>query len=104
MHHRTRETSVLRNNRSARRNLPLRGFNFGRSNQDMPRLNFFVVSKRPWQLIKTLKTKLCLPRLTQLTVSMVHYMVGISIFSFQNVQGSHYWGIRLQLTESSMNN
>ena len=38
----------------------------------MRRLNFFVGSNRPWQLIKTLKTKLWLRRLTQLTVSMVH--------------------------------
>ena len=35
----------------------------------MRRLNFFVGSNRPWQLIKILKTKLWLRRLTQLTVS-----------------------------------
>ena len=34
----------------------------------MHRLDFFVVLNRPWQLIKTLKTKLWLRRLTQLTV------------------------------------
>ena len=29
-------------------------------------------------------------------------MIGTFIFSLQNVQGSYYWGICLQLTESSM--
>ena len=38
----------------------------------MRRFNFFVGSNLPWELIKTLKTKLWLRRLTQLTVSMVH--------------------------------
>ena len=40
--------------------------------EDMRRLNFFVGSNRPWQPIKTLKTKIWLRRLTQLMVSMVH--------------------------------
>ena len=31
-------------------------------------------------------------------------LVGTFTFSLQNIQGSHYWGICLQLTESSMNN
>ena len=31
-------------------------------------------------------------------------MVGTFIFSLQNVQGSYYWRICLQLTESSMDN
>ena len=31
-------------------------------------------------------------------------MVGTFNFSLQNVQGSYYWGICLQLTESSMDN
>ena len=31
-------------------------------------LDFFAASNRPWQLIKTFKTKLWLQRLTQLTV------------------------------------
>ena len=34
----------------------------------MHRLDFFVALNRPWQLIKTLKTKLWLGRLAQLTV------------------------------------
>ena len=29
---------------------------------------------------------------------------GTFIFSFQNIQGSYYWGIYLQLTEFSMDN
>ena len=33
----------------------------------MRRLDFFVALNRPWQLIKTLKIKICLQRLTQLT-------------------------------------
>ena len=35
--------------------------------EDMLKLVFFVALNRPWQLIKTLKTKLCSRRLTQLT-------------------------------------
>ena len=35
--------------------------------EDMLKLVFFVALNRPWQLIKTLKTKLCSRILTQLT-------------------------------------
>ena len=38
----------------------------------MRRLNLFVVLNQPWQLIKTLKIKLWVGRLTQLMLSMVH--------------------------------
>ena len=31
-------------------------------------------------------------------------MEGTFVFSFQNVQGSYYWELSLQLTESSMDN
>ena len=31
-------------------------------------------------------------------------LVGTFTFSLQNIQESHYWGICLQLTESSMDN
>ena len=58
---------------------------------------YFIALNRSWQLIKTLKTKLWLRRLTQVTVGTwwidIFHLARVSFCKFINVQGSHYWRI-----------